>query len=84
MIATPREASGPASGGWMTIFAGGSLPMSGITWGEPQPSLALCAAAGIAHNAMAATDSRNVHLKLVGFNFAMFLAPFPFTASGTR
>ena len=75
----------------MTIFAGGSLPVSGMTEAGPQPSLVLCATAVIAPNAMAATDSRDVHFKLVCFKFAMFFAPVtavmtilaPFTASGT-
>jgi len=39
MITTPREASGWASGGKMTIFAGGSVPLTGMTVVGPQVSL---------------------------------------------
>jgi hypothetical protein len=42
----------------MTIFAGGSSLVSGITGAGPQLSFALCATAVIAYNTMAATDSR--------------------------
>jgi hypothetical protein len=40
--------SGSASEGSMTIFAGGALPVSGITGAGRQLSVALCATAGIA------------------------------------
>jgi len=73
IIATPREASGPASGGSITIFAGGSLPVSGITGAGRQMSVAFCAIAVIAYNTMAATDSRAVPFELV----FMFCPPFP-------
>lgn len=59
----------------MTIFAGGSLPVSGITWAGRQLSVALCATAVTAYNTMAATDSRDVPFKLVSFRFAMFFPP---------
>lgn len=59
----------------MTIFAGGSLA-SGITAAGRHLSLALCATAVVAHNTMAATDSRDVPIELVYFRFAMFFLPF--------
>ena len=65
---------GPANGGSMTILAGGSLPSaSGITWAGLHLSVGFCAAAVIASNAMAATDSRDVAFDLV--RFVMFLPP---------
>jgi hypothetical protein len=71
MIATPREASGSASGGSMTIFAGGSLPVSGMTCGGLQLSVAFCAAAFIGHNRMA-TGIRKTTVKRVYLSFAIF------------
>jgi hypothetical protein len=55
IISSPREASGSASGGLMTIFGAGSLASlaSGITWTGRQLSLALCATAIIALNTIA-------------------------------
>jgi hypothetical protein len=56
IIATPREASGSASGASMTIFAGGSLALaSGITGAGRQMSVAFLATAVIAYDTMAAT-----------------------------
>jgi hypothetical protein len=75
IIATPREASGPASGGSMMIVAGGSLPVSGITEAGGQMSVAFCAIAVIAYNTMAATDSRDVHFELVCFRLAICFPP---------
>jgi len=75
IIATPREASGSASGGSMTIFAGGSLVVSGITGAGRQLSLALCAIAVVAHNTIAATDSRDMPFGLAYFGFSMFFPP---------
>ena len=64
----------------MKIFAGGSLPVSGMTLAAPQTcatdvellpgSFVLCAAVVTVHNTMAATDSRDATL-----GFAKSLAP---------
>jgi hypothetical protein len=51
----------------MTIFAGGSSRLSGITEASRHLSVAFCAIAFIAHNTMAATDSRDVPFDLVYF-----------------
>jgi len=68
IITTPREASGPASGGSMKIFAGGCSLVSGITGAAPQVCVALCATAVMAHNTMAVIDSRDAPF----FRVAMF------------
>src|SRR4026209_1780712 len=70
IIATPREASGSASGGSMTIFAGGSLA-SGITEAGRHLSVAFCATAVVAYKAMAAIDTREVPIELVYFRIAI-------------
>src|SRR5687767_7310121 len=75
MIATPREASGSTSGGSMTIFDGGSLPVSGMTAAGRQLSIALCAAAVLAHNTKTATPSRDSPLDVVYFRSGMFFPP---------
>ena len=54
---TPREASGSASGASMTIFAAGSVPVSGMTWAGLHVCVALCARAVLPDSIMAATDS---------------------------
>jgi hypothetical protein len=62
IIATPREASGPVSGGSIMIFAGGSLaPASGITAVSRQTSVAFCATAVIAHNNVAVIVVEKIH-----------------------
>ena len=62
------------------IFAGGSLPVSGITEVGPQVSFALCAKAVTEYTKMAATDSENVVFELaVYLSFAIVLAPYAFT-----
>src|ERR1700690_869654 len=53
MTATPR-ASGSASGGSMTILAGGSLAVGGMAAAGPQVSLAVWAVAVNVHRATAA------------------------------
>ena len=69
----------------MKIFAGGSRA-SGIIGAGPQTcatevesllprSLALCAAAVIAYNTMAANVSRDAPFQLVSFRFTMFFSP---------
>src|SRR4249919_3839885 len=73
---TPREASAPASGGSMMIFAGGSLALaSGITGAGRHLSVALCATAVVAHNTTAATDSRDAPFELGDFRIAMVFPP---------
>jgi hypothetical protein len=62
MIATPREASGSASGGRTTIFAGGSSPVSGITDVTPQPSFGVCANTVVAGKKTAATARRDIEV----------------------
>jgi hypothetical protein len=63
IIATPREASGPASGGSITVFAGGSLaPASGITGVSRQTSVAFCATTVMAYNTMAVIVVEKIHL----------------------
>ena len=63
----------------MTIFAGDSSLVSGITGAGPQLSFALgvafalCATAVIAYNMMKATDSRDPPFELV--RFAKFFPP---------
>src|SRR3982751_3185576 len=66
IIATPRNASGSASGGSMTIFAGGS-PVSGITPAGRHLSLAFCANEVIAHKNMTAIDSSGTPFDLTRF-----------------
>ena len=56
----------------MTIFAGGSSLVSGITGVGPQPSFALCAKAAVAYNTTAATDSRDAPLDVVYLRCGMF------------
>jgi len=68
-----RKARGRASGGSMTIFAGGSLAVSAINGAGRQMSVAFCAIPVIAYNTMAATDSRAVPFELA----FMFCPPFP-------
>jgi len=47
------------------IFAGGSLPVSGITEVGPQVSFAYYAKAVTEYTKMAATDSKNMPFELV-------------------
>ena len=61
----------------MTIFAGGSSLVSGMTGVGPQVSFVLCAEAVIAHNTMAATDGRDVPFEMEYFRFAMFFGSVP-------
>jgi hypothetical protein len=56
----------------MKIFAGGSLVVSGITGASRQLSVGFCAITVIAHNTMAATDSRDAPFELIYFRFSMF------------
>src|SRR5271169_4377948 len=84
ITATPREASGSASGGSMTIFAGGSVVASGITGAGRHLSLAFCATAVMAYKTMAATASRNVAFDLLYFGFAMFFPPMRSPKSQVR
>jgi hypothetical protein len=77
MIATPREASGPASGGSIKIFAGGSLA-SGMTPAGRHLLLALCAADVNAHNNMANSSRAPLDLACSAiFIFAPFFVPIP-------
>jgi hypothetical protein len=57
----------------MTIFAGGSSPVSGITRVCPQSSFALCAKAADADNAMAATHSRDAPVEVIDLRCRMFM-----------
>jgi hypothetical protein len=61
MIATLREASGSASGGSITIFAGGSVSVSGITRAGLQLSVGVWAAAVAAYNTIAAARNEAFH-----------------------
>jgi hypothetical protein len=63
----------------VTIFAGGSSLVSGITGVGPHVSFALCAKAVTAYTTMATTDSRDVPFELVYFSFAIVLFPYAFT-----
>jgi hypothetical protein len=56
----------------VTIFAGGSAPVTGITEADPQLSFALSATAVIAHNTMAAADSGNIPFQIPHFGVAIF------------
>lgn len=56
----------------MTIFAGGSLVVSGMTVASRQLSVGFCATAVIAQNTMKASDSRDVPFELIYFRFSMF------------
>ena len=55
----------------MTILAGGSSLVSGMTRAGPQLSFALCATAVIAYNTMAATHSSDVPFEFVYISLAM-------------
>jgi dihydrodipicolinate synthase/N-acetylneuraminate lyase len=70
MMTTPREASGPASGGSTKSFAGGSGLVSGITWVSPHSSDALCAAALTENSATAVADSSKILFELARFIFS--------------
>ena len=75
---SPGRRAARASGGSITIFAGGSVLVSGIGAADLQLSLALCATAVIviAYNTMATTDSRDAAFELVYLRFAMLFPLF--------
>jgi dihydrodipicolinate synthase/N-acetylneuraminate lyase len=78
IMTTPRDASGPGSGGSATIFAGGSGVVSGITWASPQLSVTLCAAALIENSAVAEivrTVRKDVAFRLMRFRIAILFSP---------
>jgi hypothetical protein len=59
----------------MTIFAAGSVPVSGMTWAGPHVCVALCARAVLPYSIMAATDSTGAMFSAACFSVIMFFAP---------
>jgi hypothetical protein len=81
---TPREARGWGSGGSITIFAAGSVPVSGMTPAGLHVCVALCARAVLAHSIMTATDSISATFSAASFSVIMIFAPLIRDAFDTR